>query len=56
MRAYIATTGIVFGLLTATHIWRAFIERHLLADAFFVVATVIAVALAIWAILLLRRS
>ena len=56
MRAYIATTGIVFGLLVATHIWRAFIERHLVADAFFLGATVIALAFAIWAVVLLRRS
>ena len=56
MRAYVITTGLVFFLLMVAHIWRVFLERHLATDPFFVVATVVAAALAIWAVVLLRRS
>jgi len=42
-------------LLVAAHIWRAAIERHLMTDPFFLGATVVALAFAIWAVVLLRR-
>jgi uncharacterized membrane protein len=56
MKAYVVTTAIAFGLLTAAHIWRLFVERHLSLDPLFIVATVIAAAFTIWAVILLRRS
>ena len=47
MKAYLITTGVVFGLITLAHIWRLFAERHLAADPWFVVLTVsLGVALA----------
>lgn len=53
MRAYVVTTGAVFGLLLLAHIWRVIDERHLAADPFFVVATVAAAAFGLWALRLL---
>jgi hypothetical protein len=56
MKTYVITTGIVFGLLTLTHIWRAIVERQMAADPFFIVVTLVAAFLAVWAGILLRRS
>ena len=57
MKAYVITTGVVFGLLTLAHIWRVFAEdRRLATDPAFVIITVAAAALCLWAWRLLRRS
>ena len=44
MKAYVMTTGVVFGLLTLAHIWRAIAEG------------LAAAALCLWAWRLLRRQ
>jgi hypothetical protein len=50
MKAYVMTTGTVFGLLTLAHVWRAIVEGpHLATDPFFIVITVAAAALCFWA-------
>jgi hypothetical protein len=55
MRAYLLTTGIVFGLLFLAHLWRLVAESASLArDPGFVGITVLAAALSIWAFRLLR--
>ena len=55
MKAYVTTTGALFGLLFLAHIWRAIEEGPRLAkDPWFVLFTIIAVALAVWAWRLLR--
>jgi hypothetical protein len=57
MRAYVLTTGIVFGLLTLAHLWRLAAEGvHLLTSPGWVGITVAAGALAVWAWRLLRQS
>jgi len=57
MKAYLITTGTVFGLITLAHIGRAFAEGPQLAtDLLFVLLTVAAAALCFWAWRLLRRS
>ena len=57
MKAYVITTGAVFGLITLAHIWRVFAEdRHLATDPWFVLITVAAAALCLWAWRLLKRS
>jgi hypothetical protein len=55
MKAYLITTGILFGLLTGAHIWRAIAEGPQMAkDPFFILLTVLAASLSIWAWRLLR--
>jgi hypothetical protein len=57
MKTYVITTGTVFGLLTVAHIWRAIVEGPQLAtDPSFVVITIAAGALCVWAWRLLRLS
>jgi hypothetical protein len=56
MRAYVITTGTIFGLLTLAHLWRWVEERHLLTDPWHVSVTLVAGALAIWAWRLARGS
>lgn len=57
MKAYVITTGALFGLLTVAHIWRVFAEGpHLATDPFFVLITVAAAAFCLWACHLLRLS
>ena len=42
MKAYIITTGVVFGLLTLAHLWRILDEgAHLATDPWFVLITVV---------------
>ena len=46
MKAYVMTTGVVFGLLALAHIWRVIAEGPRLAtDPFYVLITVAAAAL-----------
>ncbi len=55
MRAYVLTTGIVFGLLTLAHLWRIAAEgMELLTNPWWVGITVGAGALAVWAWRLVR--
>jgi hypothetical protein len=56
MKAYIAVTGMLFLLLTLAHVWRVIVERNLASDPFFLVVTIVSTGMAIWALLLLRRS
>jgi len=55
MKAYLITTGIIFGLITGAHILRAIAEGPQLAkDPFFILLTVLAASLCVWAWRLLR--
>ena len=56
MRAYVATTGTVFLLLTVAHIVRVFMETHLAREPWFWVATVLPFVLAVWALRILRTT
>ena len=57
MKAYLITTGMVFGLITLAHIGRVFAEGpHLATDPLFVLLTIAAAALCAWAWRLLWTS
>jgi hypothetical protein len=57
MKAYLITTGTVFGLITVAHIWRAVVEgEHLATDPVFLLLTILSMALSVWAWRLLGRS
>jgi hypothetical protein len=57
MKAYVMTTGILFGLLTVVHVWRALEEGPRLAtDPWYVLITAVAAALGLWACRLLRLA
>lgn len=50
MKAYVVTTGSIFGLLTLVHLWRAWEERaHLATDPWFMMITAASAALSVWA-------
>lgn len=57
MKAYVMTTGAVFGILTVLHLWR-FIEEGapVAKDPWYVAITLVAAALSLWAWRLLRLS
>ena len=57
MKAYVMTTGAVFGLLTLAHVWRVLEEGlHLARDPFFLLITLAAAALCLWACRLLSSA
>lgn len=57
MKAYLITTGTVFGLITLAHIWRVFLEGPRLAkEPVFIVLTLAAASLSFWAWHLLARA
>ena len=57
MKAYLITTGTIFGLIVVVHIWRIVVEGPALAkDPIFIMLTVAAAALSLWSLRLLRRS
>ena len=57
MKAYVMTTGVVFGLLVVVHIWRAVVEGPGVAkDPFYILITVAAAGLSLWAWRLVRLS
>jgi len=55
MKAYVMTTGAVFGLITLAHVLRIIAEGpHLLTEPLWVLLTVATAALTVWAWRLLR--
>jgi len=57
MKAYLITTGTLFGLLTIVHLWRVIEEwPHLGTDPWFLIITLVAAALCVWAWRLFRVS
>jgi hypothetical protein len=57
MKAYVTTTGIVFGLLTLAHLLRIIDEGPgVLTNPWWVLATVLAAALCLWACRLLLSA
>lgn len=56
MKAYVITTGAVFGLLALAHVLRIVGEDpRLLADPFYMAITVAAAALCVWSFFVVRR-
>jgi len=56
MKAYLIATGTVFGLITLAHVWRVVAEGPGRAtEPWFVVLTVVAAGLSVWAWRLLKR-
>ena len=57
MRAYVITTGAVFGLVTGAHVWRVVEEgSRLLTDPLWVSITAVAAGLCLWAVGLVWRA
>ena len=57
MKAYLLTSGAIFALITAAHIWRVLAESSALArDPWFILITVFAAGLSVWAFRLLQLS
>jgi hypothetical protein len=57
MKAYVITTGAIFGLLTVVHLLRIITEDlHLATNPLYVLITAAAAALGIWAWWLVRSS
>lgn len=55
MRAYVITTGTVFGLLALAHVLRIAAENpRLAADPFYLAITLAAAALCAWSVAVLR--
>lgn len=55
MKLYLIITGIIFALITIAHIVRMVVEPHVLTEPVYLLLTLVSAALAIWAVLLLRR-
>ena len=56
MKAYVVTTGTVFGLITVAHIWRAIEEGPRLArEPWFILLTLAGATLCVWAMRVLSR-
>jgi hypothetical protein len=49
VKAYVVTTGTVFALIVATHIWRAFEEAEVAKSPVYIILTAVAAGLALWA-------
>lgn len=56
MKAYLITTGVIFGLITVAHILRMATEGAHLKEPVYILLTLLSAALSIWAVQLLRRS
>jgi hypothetical protein len=56
MRAYILTSGAIFGLITIAHLVRMVLERRLVPDPVFILLTLLSAGLTIWAWSVLRAS
>jgi hypothetical protein len=55
MRVYVIVTGIIFALITIAHTVRMAVEPHVLTEPVYLFLTLLSAALAIWAVVVLRR-
>lgn len=55
MKAYIITTGVIFGLITLAHILRVISEPHAATEPVFILLTVLSAGLSVWAWQVLRH-
>jgi len=56
MKAYLLTTGAIFGLITIAHLWRIVEEPRLAREPWFLLLTLAAAILCVWAFFLFRRK
>ena len=56
MRAYILTSGSIFGLIVLAHVLRAFAEPHVLREPGWVLLTLAAAGLCAWAFRVARLA
>lgn len=49
MKAYVTTTGAVFGALTLVHVWRMVEERQMATEPWYLLITAATGALCLWA-------
>ena len=56
MRAYVRTTGALFGLVTLLHLWRIGVETNPVTDPWLLLSTAVSLSLCVWAWRLLRQS
>jgi hypothetical protein len=55
MKAYLITTGTLFGLITMAHVWRMIEEgMELVQQPWYVLLTIVTAAMTVWAFNLLR--
>ena len=55
MKVYVIVTGIIFALITISHIVRMVVEPHVLTEPVYLFLTLLGAALAIWSVIVLRR-
>ena len=56
MKAYVMTTGALFGLLTVAHLLRMVDERRFLTDPWYILITAATAVLSAWSWYVLKRS
>ena len=56
MKLYIITSGLIFALIAVAHIARMATESNVIREPLFLVLTLIAAGLSIWAFVVLRRA
>lgn len=57
MKAFVATAGVVFGLITLAHLARLGVEGlHLLKQPVFLLTSIASVCIGVWAVALLRKK
>ena len=56
MKVYVIVTCVIFALITISHIVRLILEPHVLTEPVYLFLTLLSAALAIWAVVVLRRT
>ena len=56
MKAYLATTALIFIALVVAHVMRMFVEPFVARDPWFLITTFVSLTLASWGILLYRQA
>ena len=56
MKVYVIITGVIFVLITIAHVVRMVMEPHVLTEPVYLFLTLLSAVLAIWAVVVLRRS
>jgi hypothetical protein len=55
MRTYVITTGLIFALLTFVHLWRVAVEGTGVLQPVYVLVTLAAAGMSVWAWRVFRR-
>jgi hypothetical protein len=56
MKAFVIVSTVVFGLISVAHVWRSVVEPHLVREPWYILTSLVGIALFLWGFRLLWQQ